>query len=90
MHFNVLSLKNCSIWIYENNEWGGTHFDLELMLGCGCAGSEFGCCPDGETAADGQEFEGCESKPGGACFLKNDKGKVITSQKLVTNWSSKK
>ena len=36
----------------------------------GCKGTEFGCCPDGETEAEGPEFFGCQVKdriPTGSC-----------------------
>lgn len=33
------------------------------MEGCGCESSRFGCCLDGVTVANGENFEGCETVP---------------------------
>ena len=47
-------------------------------LGCGCAGSQFGCCPDGvseaQDSAGGAEFAGCGEIPGEACHLEKESG----------------
>lgn len=29
------------------------------MIGCGCRNTEFGCCSDEETPAQGTNYEGC-------------------------------
>ena len=31
-------------------------------LGCGCAASLYGCCPDGNSTADGDSFMGCDDQ----------------------------
>ena len=54
------------------------------IKGCGCAGSEYGCCPDGEGQAEGPDFEGCATKPGEACHMKEEKGKLILHCKYNT------
>ena len=51
-----------------------TNKPIVHCTGCGCAGSEYGCCPDGLTKATGLEFEGCQTKPGEACNIKQEKG----------------
>lgn len=38
--------------------------------GCPCWTSQFGCCPDGETQAEGPNLEGCggcEASANGCC-----------------------
>ena len=44
------------------------------LSGCGCAGSEHGCCFDGETQAEGPDFQGCPMTLGETCSLEKVKG----------------
>ena len=54
-------------------------------LGCGCAGSRYGCCPNGisealkpdngsETELNVNEFAGCGEVPGEICYLPKEPG----------------
>jgi len=40
---------------HEDEEQGSADMELEP----GCSQTEYGCCPDFESAATGPDFEGC-------------------------------
>ena len=57
--------------------------------GCGCAASEYGCCPDGNSTATGVNFAGCEDQdlpvaPPDVCGLEKDRG---PNRDFVVRWS---
>ena len=57
--------------------------------GCGCAASQFGCCPDGNSTAEGVNFAGCEDQdlpvaPPDVCGLEKDRG---PNRDFVVRWS---
>ena len=54
---------------------------LKTFIDCECAGSEYGCCPDGKTSAQGPEFEGCLTKPGEVCDMQEEKGNMLNDSK---------
>ena len=55
--------------------------------GCGCAGSEFGCCPDGSLSASGENFMGCNEIPGEECQLPKDIGNCNENSTFAENYT---
>ena len=57
--------------------------------GCGCAASLYGCCPDGNSTAEGENFMGCGDQelpeaPPEVCGLEKDRG---PSRNFSVRWS---
>lgn len=56
----LLSLRDLEIWVCFESAFYARRILSVNSLGCGCSYSEFGCCSDDKTPAQGPNYAGCD------------------------------
>ena len=70
IEINCICTKKNGIYLWNWSDENAIFSDNLLLVG-GCKSTEFGCCPDGITAAEGPNYLNCPAKdsiPRGACL----------------------